>query len=565
MPLKYADNSLIIHFVAPANPFALPITFEVLLEGAGTQWVSTGAVGSASFNHLKEGDYVFRVRPVAGGVTPGAEARLQFTVQPPWFRTPLAWGLYIAATAALFAFVTWLSSYLQRRENARLELLVVSRTSELNATNTQLGRQIQETTEKSAALSVSEERYRMLNAELERRVEERTAKLAEASGLLDAMLANTPDLIYFKDRESRFVRFSRAFAARFNLTDPELIRGKTDFDFFDANHAQLAFADEQEIIRTGHPIIGKLEKETYVDGRVTWALTTKMPWLDGTGTIIGTFGISMDVTAWKEAEARLADTHLQLLETSRHAGMAEVATGVLHNVGNVLNSVNVSATLVAEHVRHTQAGNIAKLAALFEEHKADLAGFLTKDARGQMIPAYLGTLAESLATEQKTLLTELEHLYKNVEHIKEIVSMQQAYAGSSGVIETISVPDLIEDALRINAGSLARHAVDTIRDYQARPVVTTDKHKVMQILVNLVRNATQACDESGRTDKQITVRTTSDVRSAHIAISDNGVGIPAENLDRIFNHGFTTRKSGHGFGLHSGALAARELGGSLRV
>ncbi|MEO5960378.1 MAG: hypothetical protein ABIR80_14785, partial [Opitutaceae bacterium] len=90
-PLNYADHSLVIHFVAPANPFASPVTFEVLLEGAGTQWVSTGAIGSATFNRLKEGAYGFRVRPVAGG-KPGAEARLQFTVNPPWFRTPLAWA-----------------------------------------------------------------------------------------------------------------------------------------------------------------------------------------------------------------------------------------------------------------------------------------------------------------------------------------------------------------------------------------------------------------------------------------------------------------------------------------
>jgi signal transduction histidine kinase len=231
----------------------------------------------------------------------------------------------------------------------------------------------------------------------------------------------------------------------------------------------------------------------------------------------------------------------------------------------VLNSVNVSATLVADHVRQTKAVNIAKLAALFDEHQADLAAFLTQDTRGQAIPAYLGTLAEALAAEQKSLIAELEHLRKNIEHIKDIVAMQQAYAQTSGVIETISVPDLLEDALRINAGSLARHTVELFRDYQARPVLTTDKHKVMQILINLIRNAKYACDESGRTDKQITVRTTSDDRGVQIAIIDNGVGIPAENLTRIFNHGFTTRKHGHGFGLHGSVLAAKELGGALNV
>jgi signal transduction histidine kinase len=141
--------------------------------------------------------------------------------------------------------------------------------------------------------------------------------------------------------------------------------------------------------------------------------------------------------------------------------------------------------------------------------------------------------------------------------------MQQTYARKSGIMETVSVPDLIEDALRINAGSLARHDIDLVRDYTARPVVTTDKHKVMQILINLIRNAKYACDESGRRDKQIAVRTSCDDTSVRISVADNGVGIPAENMTRVFNHGFTTREDGHGFGLHSGALAAKELGGAL--
>jgi signal transduction histidine kinase len=273
----------------------------------------------------------------------------------------------------------------------------------------------------------------------------------------------------------------------------------------------------------------------------------------------------VDITAQKQAEARLAETLEQLLVASRQAGMAEVATGVLHNVGNVLNSVNVSATLIADRIRHSKAGNIAKIAAMFDGHKADLAGFLANDPRGRTIPDYLGTLAESLAAEQTMVIAELDELGKNVDYIKGIVAMQQTYAMASGVFEDVSVPEMIEDALRINAASLARHDIEMIRDHQSPLVVTTDKHKVIEILVNLVRNAKYACDESGRAGKQITVRTASDDRGVKIAVIDNGIGIPAENLTRIFNYGFTTREHGHGFGLHSSALAAKELGGSLTV
>ncbi|HEY8995246.1 MAG TPA: PAS domain S-box protein [Lacunisphaera sp.] len=138
------------------------------------------------------------------------------------------------------------------------------------------------------------------------------ARLAEASGLLDAMMDNMPDLIYFKDRESRFVRFSKSYLQFIRLPSPEMLYGKTDADIFAAEHAQAALLDEQEIIRTGRPIIGKLERETYPDRPATWALTTKMPWRDGAGEIVGTFGISKNVTVLKETEEKLAYERDQL-------------------------------------------------------------------------------------------------------------------------------------------------------------------------------------------------------------------------------------------------------------
>jgi signal transduction histidine kinase len=143
--------------------------------------------------------------------------------------------------------------------------------------------------------------------------------------------------------------------------------------------------------------------------------------------------------------------------------------------------------------------------------------------------------------------------------------MQQSYAKISGVTETVQVSELVEDALRMNASGLDRHDIEAISEFEAVPPITVEKHKVLQILVNLIRNAKRACDESGRPDKRLTVRVINGDDRVRIAVIDNGIGIPPENLMRIFSHGFTTRKDGHGFGLHSGALAARELGGVLNV
>ena len=301
----------------------------------------------------------------------------------------------------------------------------------------------------------------------------------------------------------------------------------------------------------------------HAGGTVVWAALTSRMFTDAvTGRKLSVTTL-VDITERKHAEAKLAETHKQLLDTSRQAGMAEVATGVLHNVGNVLNSVNVSATLLSDIVRQSKSDRVARLRELLAEHEKDLGRFFTEDPRGRQVPGYLQTLASHLAKERGDLLAELDGLRKNVEHIKDIVAMQQSYARVSGVSETVTVTELIEDALRMNVGAFERHRVNLVREYESLPVVTVQKHKVLQILVNLLRNAKHACEDSGKESRQVTVRASAEGGRVRIAVTDNGVGILAENLTRIFAHGFTTRKNGHGFGLHSGALAARELGGSL--
>jgi PAS domain S-box-containing protein len=273
----------------------------------------------------------------------------------------------------------------------------------------------------------------------------------------------------------------------------------------------------------------------------------------------------IDITEQKKAEQELRALHLQLLEASRQAGMAEVATGVLHNVGNVLNSVSVSATLVSDRMRHSRLVMLSKAATLLSEREADLCAYLTSDPKGRLLPKYLMELGKYQAQEQEDNVKELDLLRKNIEHIKGIVAMQQTYARVSGIVERFPAAQVVDDALQMNAAALLRHGVAVVREYEENLWLCTDKHKVLQVLVNLIRNAKQAMREKdGQNDKQLVVRIArKNPQCIDITMQDNGIGIKSEHMAKLFSHGFTTKKDGHGFGLHMGALVVKEMGGSL--
>jgi PAS domain S-box-containing protein len=300
------------------------------------------------------------------------------------------------------------------------------------------------------------------------------------------------------------------------------------------------------------------------DGSQIPVSVTISPVTDAKGKIIGVSKIARDITERKWAETELEKANRQLVEAARQAGMSEVATSVLHNVGNVLNSVNVSCSLISEKVRQSRISSVAKMAELFREHASDLAGFLTTDPSGIKLPEFLGKLAARLAEEQKNVLAEVQLLNGNIEHIKDIINVQQSHARNvGGIRETLPIERLVENALRMVEVSLIRHRIKVTREFDEVPLVSMEKHKVLQILVNLLRNAKHALTDGGGKDKQLILRIGRNNGNVWVSVSDNGIGIPAENMTRIFGHGFSTKKDGHGFGLHSGALAAQEMGGSL--
>ncbi len=264
---------------------------------------------------------------------------------------------------------------------------------------------------------------------------------------------------------------------------------------------------------------------------------------------------------------KLARSRELVIQTARMAGMSEIATGVLHNVGNVLNSVNVSASLATKRAEQLSTRDLELLVGVLKKHEQELGTFVTQDPKGKHLVPFLTELVRALGTQKLALQEELRSLEQGVEHIAELVRAQQDYAGAKGVFERAVLEEQVEAALRMcGQGVGLGSGIEVVRQYGQLPQVQVDKHKLMEILVNLIRNAGQALGEGGRQEKRLVLRITrAGQATARVEVEDNGVGIPAENITKIFQHGFTTKKDGHGFGLHVSANAATEMGAKLQA
>jgi len=277
---------------------------------------------------------------------------------------------------------------------------------------------------------------------------------------------------------------------------------------------------------------------------------------DELGTLAREFDAMMD---------KLAESRAAVVKAAHSAGMSEIATGILHNVGNVLNSVSIGSQLVDETIRKTRLGQLEKLVDLLAEREADLDTFVREDPRGAKLVPFLKAMRTQLVEENTSLREEQSKVMEGIAHIAELVASQQAYAISSTLKESTDVHAVVDKALELtkSAGSL-RTEIDIERDFGQLPELELDPNKLLEILVNLVQNARQAMQENAdERPPKLTVESTIEGDKALISVADNGMGISKENLAKIFGHGFTTKKTGHGFGLHSAANAAVEMQGRL--
>ena len=401
-------------------------------------------------------------------------------------------------------------------------------------------------------------------------IETRESALEEArlelARQLDALhernliLENAVEGIAVLDDQQRYVSVNRAYAEMIGSSPKELVgcAHSETVHPADRSRATTAFLQMQRE--------GKVTLELRAvrrDGSIFHKEVTMISHRGPSGEFLGHYRFMKDITPRKEAEAELARLNRELQQSARQTGMTEVATGVLHNVGNVLNSVNVSATLVIDRLRKSESSSLSLAVDLIQKNKDHLDRFFVEDVKGRQLPVFLAALAGHLAKDENTLLQEMQDLQQNIDHIKQIVAMQQAYAKVSGVLEKVSAQELMEAAVRMTAPGLVLHQVEVVREYVDIPHVMTDSHKILQILINLLNNAKQALDQRPDNRRLILRIAPAGKDRVKIEVEDNGIGITAENLARVFSHGFTTKKSGHGFGLHSGANAAQELGGRL--
>lgn len=277
-------------------------------------------------------------------------------------------------------------------------------------------------------------------------------------------------------------------------------------------------------------------------------------------------GIAMDITKRKHFETELNISNQKLVRTARLAGMADVATSVLHNIGNVLNSANVSLGLIKQNLKDDHFNKLFAITKMIKENLPNIVNYIQEDSKGKIIPRYLVNVTEYLEEKHTKLIQEIHNINKHLEHVKEIVSKQQGISRVASLKEKTFLHDLINDAIQISGGEMLQQYIQINKNYTEDNFVFTDKSKVTQILINLIKNAKEAIIENTENQTKelnISVHKNSPEESINISVEDSGLGITDDNIAKIFTFGFTTKANGHGFGLHSSVLAARELGGDL--
>jgi len=361
------------------------------------------------------------------------------------------------------------------------------------------------------------------------------------------------------DKDEQIIFANDAFCKTIDETDDSFVGRKLSvFPWIqprqEQEHSELPWVQtlQKGTVKANIPLILKTK-----DGNKRTSVVNSVPILSAGGEHRGIMTSFTDVT-------ELEEKNTELVKMSRNAGMAEIATNVLHNIGNMLNNVNVSATIIDDTLSKSKLLKLQEASKMMQEHRENIGTFLTEDPRGKHIPAYIVKTIEILLSEHKDITKTIQSLRNNIEHIKTAIRSQQNYAKVQTCEEIASMREIVEDAVKINKTLLDNQKIDVVREFGDVDYVNIDRSRVLQIIVNLVKNAAEALSESDVKHKHIAIKCNKvNGKQLRIEVVDNGVGIASENITKIFRHGYTTKPTGHGFGLHGCALSAKEMGGTL--
>lgn len=381
--------------------------------------------------------------------------------------------------------------------------------------------------------------------------------------LFRALLENLTDSIYFKDKDSKFLLCNETHARMLGAASVDDLIGKSDADYFGPLHAEKARKDELRVIREGLQIANILEQVDFPGGEIEWHLTSKAPLYNECRDIVGILGISKDITELKLTQDTLLEAQRKISEDSRNAGRAEIASIVIHNVGNMLNSVNVTASMIEKFSTQHEELELSKLAdsiaGQMENSTMDSKEYLGK------IHQYIQMAANRFDNGYEEFRTEIEHLKQDVSRIQRIILVQQSITNHLKSGQLRSCVDVINDAIEINRIALLRHEVVCKRKFEADTDWDIPEFQVLQILLNFISNSKYAFDEVDRECKWIELNTKETDTHLSISVTDNAIGMLRDQFEQIFELGFTTREDGHGLGLHGSQMAAKEINSKITV
>ncbi len=284
------------------------------------------------------------------------------------------------------------------------------------------------------------------------------------------------------------------------------------------------------------------------------------------GQFQGLVCVAQDITERKRMEEEKLQLNERLMETSRQLGMAEVATGVLHNVGNVLNSINVSIGVITDLLKNSMVEDVGRISQLLYNHREDLGAYLSQNPKGKQVPGYLGKLSGQLKEEKRVALLELDRLREYAGHAQQCVAAQQDLAKPSGMTEPVCVAEVVAEALAVNQEMLEETKITVIQEFHEVPQLIVDKHQLLQILVDVIRNACQAMEAVARRELVVRIKLIiGPPDSICLEVQDTGSGIPPDDFTKIFGQGYSTKYGGRGLSLHHGALMAKNMCGALRA